>query len=286
MRKRDHGFFRPVQATRGCPFHCNFCSVTEFFQGRYRKAPVEQVIRDVRAAKRGGFRYIAFIDDNIGVDFDYCARLWEALIPEKIIWISQCSLHIADRPDMLELAHRSGCRLLSFGIESTSEATLEALNKTWNRPARYTEAIARVREYGIDFSTEMMIGADGDDERVFEKTFRFIMDHRISVPRVHILTPIPGTPLWDAMNDDGRITTTDYEKFSGGKVVFEPKGLDSDALWHGYWQLCEQLFTWGSIRRRLSGSPDGLGTLMRGFVLGANLQYRRHIQQRISPGIV
>jgi radical SAM superfamily enzyme YgiQ (UPF0313 family) len=286
MRKRDHGFFRPVQATRGCPFHCNFCSVTEFFHGRYRKAPVEQVIRDVRAAKRGGFRYIAFIDDNIGVDFDYCARLWEALIPEKIIWISQCSLHIADRPDMLELAHRSGCRLLSFGIESTNEATLEALNKEWNRPSRYTEAIARVREYGIDFSTEMMIGADGDDERVFEKTFRFIMDHRISVPRVHILTPVPGTPLWDAMNDDGRITSTDYEKFSGGKVVFEPSGLDSNALSHGYWQLCEQLFTWGSIRRRLSGSPDGLGTLMRGFVLGANLQYRRHIQQRISPGIV
>ena len=286
MRKRDHGFWRPVQATRGCPFQCNFCSIREFYQDRYRKAPVEQVIRDVRAAKRGGFRHIAFVDDNIGVDFDYSARLWEALIPEKVTWISQCSLHIADRPEMLELAQRSGCRLLSFGIESTNEATLESLNKKWNRPSRYTEAIARIREYGIDVSTEMIIGGDGDDERIFEKTFRFIMDHRIAVPRVHILTPIPGTPLWDAMNDSGRITSTDYERFSGGKVVFEPSGLDSSALSRGYWQLYEQLFTWGSIRRRLSGNPSSLGPLMRSFIFAGNVHYRRHIQRRICPGIV
>jgi len=119
-----YGRWRPVQATRGCPFTCTFCSITAFFHQRYRKRPVDQVVRDVREAKRRGTRYIAFIDDNIGVDWDYCARLWEALIPERIIWMSQCSLHIADRPDMLELASRSGCRMLSFGIESTSADSL------------------------------------------------------------------------------------------------------------------------------------------------------------------
>jgi len=82
---------------------------------------VDQVVRDVRAAKKNGSRYIAFIDDNIGIDFEYCKELWEVLIPEKIIWMSQCSLHITERPDLMKLAHRSGCRVLSFGIESTNQ---------------------------------------------------------------------------------------------------------------------------------------------------------------------
>jgi radical SAM superfamily enzyme YgiQ (UPF0313 family) len=88
------GRWRPVQATRGCPFTCDFCSITAFFQAGYRKRPVDQVLRDVREAKRSGSRYVAFIDDNIGVDWDYCRDLWEALIPERLVWISQCSLHI------------------------------------------------------------------------------------------------------------------------------------------------------------------------------------------------
>ena len=286
MRRGDHGFFCPVQATRGCPFHCSFCSVTSFFEGTYRKAPVEHVIRDVRAAKRRGFRYITFIDDNIGMDFDYAAQLWEALIPENITWVSQCSIQIADHPELLDLAHRSGCRLLSVGIESDNEATLEALNKKWNRPSRYTEAIARVREHGIDFSTEMIVGADGDDDRFAEKAFRFIMDHRIALPRVHILTPVPGTPMWDAMVEEGRIVSADYKLFSGSEVIYEPRDLDADALSRGFWQLSDQLFTWKSIRRRMSALPNGFGTLMRAFILGANLQYRWHVRQRISPGMV
>mgnify|MGYP001812108217 FL=1 len=286
MRRQDHGFFRPVQATRGCPFHCSFCSVTSFFGGTHRKAPVENVIRDVRAVKRRGYRFIAFIDDNIGVDVDYAARLWEALIPEKITWVSQCGIHIADHPELLDLAHRSGCRLLSVGVESDNEATLEALNKKWNRPSRYTEAIARVRKYGIDFSTEMIVGADGDDDRFYEKAFRFMMDHRITLPRVHVLTPTPGTPLWDQMVEEGRIISSDYTLFSGSEVIYEPRDLSKDALSRGYWQLCDQLFAWTSIRRRLSALPSGFGAFMRAFVLGANLQYRWHVQQRISPGIV
>ena len=107
LDRRKLGQWLPVQATRGCPFTCDYCSVTSFFGQRYRKRPVAEVVRDVRAAKRQGVRRIAFIDDNIAVDWDYCAALWEALIPERITWMSQCSLHLADRPELLRLARRS-----------------------------------------------------------------------------------------------------------------------------------------------------------------------------------
>ncbi len=97
MKGGKYGLWSPVQATRGCPFTCTFCSVTAFFHQAYRKRPVAEVVRDVREAKRvRSSPYIAFIDDNIGVDWDYCRELWEALVPEQIVWMSQCSLHIAE----------------------------------------------------------------------------------------------------------------------------------------------------------------------------------------------
>lgn len=280
------GRWRPVQATRGCPFTCSFCSITAFFEQRYRKRPVDQVLRDVRAAKRQGTRYIAFIDDNIGVDWDYCAELWEALIPERIIWMSQCSLHIAERPQMLRLARRSGCRLLSFGIESTTPESLALVDKAWNRPERYRQAVAAIRQHGIDVSTEMIIGLDADDAAVFQRTFDFIMDNTISVPRVHILTPIPGTPLFDELREAGRMLSQEFIRFTGGQVVYRPRHLTPQELQDGYWRLYERLFSWPAIWRRVARNRASLGLYMRALVLAVNLHYRRHIHHRICPGIV
>lgn len=280
------GWWRPVQATRGCPYHCTFCAVTSYFRGTYRCRPVHQVVRDVRAAKKSGAHHIGFIDDNIAVDWDYCAALWEALIPERITWMSQCSLHIADRPDMLRLARRSGCRLLSFGIESTNAENLDGIDKAWNRPERYAEAIRRVRSHGIDVSTEMIIGFDGDDEKVFEKTLRFILDNEISVPRVHILTPIPGTPLFAQLLQEGRILHQEFGRYTGGQVVFAPRNLEPARLQEEYWRMYRKILSRSGIVRRLRHNPAGLGLRMRAFVTGVNLHYRDHLRRGITPGIV
>jgi radical SAM superfamily enzyme YgiQ (UPF0313 family) len=286
LDKRRIGPWRPVQATRGCPFSCNFCSITTYFGQRYRKRPVEAVIEDVRAAKRHGTRYIAFIDDNIGVDWRYCAELWEALIPENIIWMSQCSLHIAERADMLKLAHQSGCRLLSIGIETLSSKNLDQIDKAWNRPERYVEAIGAIKRAGIDVSTEMIIGLDTDDVSTFAATFDFLNEARISVPRVHIMTPIPGTPLFARMVEEGRMISEDFSRYSGGQVVFRPRNMAPEELSGEYWALYDRLFSWSSILRRVWRNQAGLGLFMRAVVLATNLHYRSHVRRRITPGIV
>jgi len=280
------GWWRPVQATRGCPFTCTFCSVTSFFGQHYRKRPVDQVVRDVRLAKGTGSRYIAFIDDNIGVDWDYCRQLWEALIPERIIWMSQCSLHIADQPGMLKLAHRSGCRLLSFGIESTTPESLHEIDKAWNRPEHYKGSVRAIRRAGIDVSTEMIVGFDGDDASVFQRTYQFLVDNEITVPRVHILTPVPGTPLYQSLERENRLLGADFSRFTGGYVVFRPRQIAADTLEREYWTMLERLFSWPSLLRRLLRNNAGLGAVMRGFVIGTNLHYRHHVHHRITPGIV
>jgi radical SAM superfamily enzyme YgiQ (UPF0313 family) len=287
MRGGRFGRWSPVQASRGCPFPCTFCSVTAFFKRGYRKRPVDQVIRDVREAKRQrGSSYIAFIDDNIGVDWDYCRELWSALVPEKIVWISQCSLHITERPEMMRLARRSGCRLLSFGIESTRAQSLQTVAKGWNRPERYAEAIRALRDHGIDVSTEMIVGLDEDDRSVFDRTYDFLMDNAIPVPRVHILTPVPGTPLYDQMVAEGRIISQEFGRYSGGNVIFRPRHLGPAELQAGYWLLYDRLFSWRGIWHRTSRNPARLGAYLRAFVLAVNLHYRHHIGRRICPGIV
>jgi len=286
MNRKKLGFWRPVQATRGCSFPCSFCSIQSYYERTYRKRPVDQVVRDVRAAKKSGTRHIAFIDDNIGVDWKYFEQLMKALIPEKIIWMSQCSIHIADIPDMLALAYQSGCRLLSFGIESTNPENLAWIEKDFNKPASYETAIKTIRKFGIDVSTEMIIGMDGDQSDVFQNTYDFILKNRISIPRVHILTPVPGTPLYKELREEGRILHDDFSQYSGGRVVFRPKNITPDDLQKNYWKLYERLFTGGSILKRITASPFSQGAYMRAVVLAINLHYRNHINHRITPGIV
>ena len=286
LNLKYYGFWRPVQATRGCPFPCTFCSISEFFKRSYRKRPVEQVIRDVRAAKASGSKYMAFIDDNIGVDFNYCRELWTALIPEKIIWISQCSLHIAKDDEMLSLAYQSGCRILSFGVETINKESLAQIEKEWNEPSKYEEAFANIKSHGIEISTEMILGLDGDDETVFDKTFDFLMKNKIALPRMYILTPVPGTPMYKQLMNEGRIFDHDFQKYVGGSAVFHPKKMTAKRLEEGYWQLYEKLYSTKNILRRLSGNTANLPPFMRLFVFGTNMAYRNHINRGITPGIV
>jgi len=285
MNFRKIGFIRSVQATRGCPFQCKFCSVTAFSKGLYRKRPASKVIQDVQAAKKTGSRYIVFLDDNLFFDPEYNRELWEALIPEKIIWISSCSLHVAQHPDLLKLAHRSGCRLLSIGFESLESQNLEEISKGWNRPDRYTSAINMIRQCGIMVSISIIIGFDGDTGHTFQTVYDFIMENHIPIPRVLILTPIPGTPLHDMFEAENRIICRDYGKYTGGCAVFKPKNMTPEDLQNGYWRLYEQLFTRANILRRMSYNVRGMNPIIVAGLMSANFHYRHHIKSGIVPGI-
>lgn len=286
MKASKIGLWRPVQATRGCPFSCGFCSVTSFYAGVYRKRPVRDIVRDVRAAKCRGTRHIAFVDDNIGADPDFFAELCEALIPEKITWMSQSSLQITERTDLMKLAKRSGLRLLSFGIESTNPGSLATINKSWNRPERYLQAIHALRTNGIDVSTEMIVGLDEDAPDVFEETYRFIMEAGISVPRIHIMTPVPGTPLFEKLRREGRILSTDFSQYTGSKAVYVPMRIERTHLEKEYWRLYRRLYSVPSMLKRIIPNKARLNFYMRLVVWASNIKYRGHIRRKISPGIL
>ena len=284
------GDFLPVQAGRGCPNTCSFCSVYCLYRGRYLKRPLEEVLRDVKQVRDLGYKKFLLLDDNIGADRQYLLALCEALRPLGMQWLSQCDISVGRDPALLEAMAGAGCIALSFGLESLSVESLQAMDKDWAVPSEYPELLAAVRRAGIDLSTEMVVGGEGDTTQSIQATARFIEENRIVVPRFYILTPIPGTDYFEEMQRAGRIVNADIYAYNGSEAVHQPAHMSPEALTAAYWALYEAVFSLGSIvrrsllRREAFKSPGALGRAL--FYLGVNLYYRRQIRQRITPNII
>jgi UDP-N-acetylglucosamine:LPS N-acetylglucosamine transferase len=284
--KKKVGWWLPAQAGRGCPHRCEFCSVASIYHGRYRPRVISEIIRDIRVIKSLGYRRVFFVDDNIGADPDFALELFKEVAREKIEWISQCSLEVTTFPRLMNAMAESGCLALSFGLESINQNSLDNLNKTFLTSRDYEKAIREVRSYGIEVSVEMMMGIEGDHPDTFEETFTFLMKNRIALPRIFIITPIPGTPLYETLHTNGQIFEKNLLYYSGTKAVFHPAGMDASLLDQGYWRLNDRLFTLPNILKRILGPSRKLGLPHIIFLLVSNLSYRTSIKNRLCPGIV
>ncbi|MBZ0274382.1 B12-binding domain-containing radical SAM protein, partial [bacterium] len=204
-------YIMPVESTRGCPYDCDFCSVTQFYGRKYRFRPVADVVRDIRAA---GTRFIGFVDDNIAGKMSYSAELFEALIPQKIFWMSQVSIRLADDERVLALAARSGFRYAIVGIETLDPKNLEAVGKKKvNRVEDYVEKTRMFKKHGITVAANLMFGFDNDTDATFERTYKFVADNHF-MPNPYIVTPYPGTRLYTAMKNAGRVLHDDFWKYT------------------------------------------------------------------------
>ncbi len=236
-----------VQSTRGCPFNCDFCSVTDFFGNTFRLRPVEEVIEEVKSLP-GDFLF--FVDDNIAGNKAYARRLFETLIPLGKKWAGQSNLNLAEDPELLDLAARSGCTGLFVGIESLSQAALNRVGKAFNRVKRYGEYIRRFHDHGILLDAGIIFGLDEDDESVFERTVEFLERNRVELALFNLLTPLPGTALYRRLEKEGRIFDRNWAHYDGRHVVFEPKNMTVEVLQEGFYWACHRFFSHRSILKR------------------------------------
>ncbi len=281
------GDFLPVQAGRGCPNSCTFCSVFCLYRNRYMQRDIGEVVRDIRRVKELGYNKFLLLDDNIFSDLDYLKALCAKIEKLGMTWLSQCSISIADNPEILALVRKSGCIALSFGIESISQESLDLMHKSWAQVSRYKEQIAKITACGIDVSTEMVVGADGDTVESIRKTADFIVENKIVVPRFYILTPIPGTDFFNEMQAAGRIVNEDIYSYNGAEAVHQPANMSPEALTAEYWRLYRKVFEVGSILRRTVFRREFLknpGKYL--FYLYVNLYYRYQIKRGITPNII
>ena len=286
LEGKNLGDFLPVQAGRGCPNSCSFCSVSCLYRGRYVKRPLPEVIRDIEQIKSLGYKKILLLDDNIFSDKKYLDSLLDTLIKLDISWMSQCEITIGKDDELLEKLQRSGCTTLSFGLESISRESLISMDKGWAVPAEYDSLIQNIRNHGIDVSTEMVVGGEGDTLESIRMTKDFIERNKISVPRFYILTPFPGTRFFDQIKEEGRLVNNDIYSYDGTSAVYRPKNMTPDELTQAYWELYSELFTIKSIIKRNIFRKEMLSTPARCiFNMGVNLYYRDQIKRSITPNI-
>ncbi len=250
LNRKAYFFVNTLQTTRGCPFDCDFCSVTQFYGNTYRMRPIEDVVREIRSLEG---RFVFFVDDNIVGNRAYAAELFRRLIPYRLKWASQSAITIGKDPELLSLAEQSGCMGLFIGFESLSQDALQAMGKSFNVVRTYRERIERIHDHGIGIQGSFIFGTDTDTADIFDDVVRFTEDARLDAAIYSILTPFPGTRLYERMRADGRILTEDWARYDMNHVVFRPRLMSPEALQLGFSRAYERLYSWPSIVKRLIG---------------------------------
>ncbi len=287
LMKKKIGDFLPVQAGRGCPNSCNFCSIYCLYRNKYLKRDIPEVVRDIKYVKSLGFKKFLLIDDNIVSDPEYMLKLCREIKKLKMSWMSQCAIQIADKPELLKAAAESGCYTLSFGLESIRQESLKQVQKDWCDPADYERVISTCINAGIDIASEMIVGIDTDTKESLLKTVDFVKKTGIIAPKFYIMTPIPGTDLYDEMLKEGRIVENDVFNFTPSKAVITHPHMTTEEITATYWQIYNKLYTVPAIVKRTVFRRQFFRHPKRSlFYLMVNLVYRSQIKRKVPPNIL
>ncbi len=237
------GYMDKIEASRGCPFNCDFCSTNLHFGSKHRTRPISNVIKDINSVYRNRFHSFMFSDDNIVGNSKYAQDLFSAMIPFNIRWASQCSINIADDEKLLKLAEKSGCSWLSIGFESLSEENLKDAGKRHNTVKKYDEQVKRLKDAGISKTVaNFVFGFDHDDKSVFERTVEFILRHKIDA-YLTILTPYPKTRFRERLLKEGRILHSDWSLYDTTHCVIKPKLMEPEEIEEGFRWAYQQIYT-------------------------------------------
>jgi len=254
------------EATRSCMHDCEFCVAPSAWGRKQYQRPIDWVIEDIR---RLGKKEIIFIDLNIISDRKYAKELFRRLIPLNIRWFGLSTVLIAHDEELKELVARSGCKGLLLGLETISEHNLQDANKRFNSSVSYRDIIADLHSLGISIQGCFVFGMDHDTRDVFDNTVEFAIDAGIDLPRFAILTPFPGTPIYERMMRQQRILTQDWELYDGQHVVFQPRNMSVRELADGHEQAWKKVYRWSAIAKRLYRARN-----FRPLALSVNLGYR------------
>ena len=172
----------PIQTTRGCPYNCDFCCVSDIFGKKIKEIPVKHVVKDIEAS---GSRNYIFLDDNIIGNRKYAMELFKALIPLKISWVGQSSISFARDIELMKLAKKSGCKGLFIGLESVLDTNNQKYKKLKNLEET-KQSIKKILKMGIIIQASMIFGFDEDTHETFGQTVKFLIKNRISLSLIHI----------------------------------------------------------------------------------------------------
>ena len=209
------GTFRiiPMESGRGCPYGCEFCTVTGFFGDSIRFRPNVSVVNELlrlkaRARREGGHIAVFFIDDNFAINVKRTKSLLRAIIDAEaqVPWVAQVSANLLRDEELVELISKAGGKWIFIGMESIDPANLADVKKGFNKPAEYAAVLERLAQHNVFAITSFIFGMDNDVSGVAERTLREISSWPPGLPTFGLLTPLPATPLYKRLEAAGRLT--------------------------------------------------------------------------------
>jgi radical SAM superfamily enzyme YgiQ (UPF0313 family) len=247
--------------SRGCPHTCDFCYKQSFFAGgrSFYTQAVDAALAEIESLPG---RHLYFLDDHLLADPHFAAALFDGMKGMRRLWQAAGTVKSILAPDLLEKAAACGLRSLFVGFETLDPANLEAQHKIQNLKLDYNRAIARLHDQGVMVNASFVFGMDGDDETVFDRTVDWAISQGIETATFHILTPYPGTALHRRMKSEGRILSSDWNRYDTRHTVFRPARMSPENLEAGYWRAYQNFYSWGSIWKAAMNRP-GVGEQIR-----------------------
>jgi radical SAM superfamily enzyme YgiQ (UPF0313 family) len=245
----DHYNRLTVQTQRGCPFNCEFCASSIRLNPLFRTKPVARVIDEIRQIKDIWPKaFIEFADDNTFVNKKHSKELLKAVAKEDIRWFTESDISVAGDGELLHLMRESGCAQVLIGLESTSPTGLHGIELKSDWKARqhdiYLQAVSRIQSHGISVNGCFVLGLDGTGPESFQSVADFVRQSGLHEVQVTIMTPFPGTPLYNRLEKSGRLLHEDaWELCTLFDVNFRPDRMTVEELERSFRQLVSELYS-------------------------------------------
>jgi radical SAM superfamily enzyme YgiQ (UPF0313 family) len=228
-----------IQATRGCNHACKFCYLPNVPWHQHRRRSPDKVYQELQGIKQG---IVYFVDDNLFVDEDYAISLCEKIAPLKKAWSVQAPTTVARNPRLLRAMQKSGCFFVQVGFQTVHPDSLQRAGVMQNKIENYQEIVRRFHEHGILVQGFFIFGFDNEDQRIFRTAETSIKQMELEDALLYILTPYPGTPIYDQLKGEGRLLLHEREKYGWANAVFQPAKMTPQELEQGVQQTYENLF--------------------------------------------
>lgn len=237
----------PIETTRGCPYNCDFCTVSRFFGTKQRHKSMRHIIDEAESCDQN---YLFFLDDNITGNKEFAKELFRNLIPLKKRWVGQASINVSKDKELMQLAHKSGCKALLIGFESMTDSGLNKYRKSLKSIQENVDAVHRLQDNGILTMASLIFGLDNDTEEVFSAAHEFLTRSKTAFFQSCVMTPYPGTPVFERLRAENRIITDDWSKFDATKVVIQPRNFSPETLLESANNLQKAIYSNRSIVQR------------------------------------
>lgn len=222
-----------IITSRGCPFRCGFCSCHKTFGRTYRFMSAARVIREIKyLVEEYRADSLHFYDDTLTIHKGRIMELCELMIKNKLTlpWACFTRVDKVDR-ELLQAMKRSGCYQIFYGVESGTQRLLDIIDKDITLE-QIKNAVQITKEEGIEALGSFIIGLPTETPEESERTIRFAIELDMDFAHCEIFTPHPGTQIFEIALKYGKLTTTDWNKFStwSEEPVYMPDGRTPDEL--------------------------------------------------------